>query len=248
MNMFTEKVKRPRRGRPPGPTAQGAAARDQLYRTALRLIGERGYEATTLRDIAREAGVSVGLLYRYFPSKQAVLVALYDQLTGEFARQAATMKEGRWRDRFLFALRTSLRVLEPHRPALRALTPVLVGDPEDGVFASGTAFSRVRVEQVFEQAGAGALDAPKPPLAPALGRLLYLTHLAVLLWWLLDKTPKQRATHALVAATERLLPSAALALRLPHLRRFVVTIDDLIRDGLLGVSDAAGGQGIEVGG
>jgi AcrR family transcriptional regulator len=80
MNMFTENVKRRKRGRPPGQTAQGAAAKERLYAIALRLIAERGYDATTLRDIAREADVSVGLLYRYFPSKQAVVIALYDEL------------------------------------------------------------------------------------------------------------------------------------------------------------------------
>ena len=54
--------------------------------------------------------------------------------------------------RFIFALNTSLHVLQPHRVALRALIPVLVGDPDDGVFAAGTAFSRQRVERVFEEA------------------------------------------------------------------------------------------------
>jgi hypothetical protein len=83
------------------------------------------------------------------------------------------------------------------------------------VFADGTAFSRRRVQQVFEDAVAGAADAPKAPLAGALGRLLYLLHHAVLLWWLLDKTPRQRATDALVTLTRQLLPSAALTLRLP---------------------------------
>ena len=78
--------------------------------------------------------------------------------------------------------------------ALRALTPVLVGDPEEGIFAASTAFSRLRVQQVFEAAVIGANDAPKQPLAEALGRLLYLIHLAVLLWWLLDKSRNQRAT------------------------------------------------------
>ena len=75
---------------PPGPTPQGAAARERLYATAMRLIAERGYEATTLRDIANHAGVSVGLLYRYFPSKQAVVIALYDELSAEYARQAGS--------------------------------------------------------------------------------------------------------------------------------------------------------------
>jgi len=239
MNMFTENVKRRGRGRPPGPSPQGAAARARLYATAIRMIGQRGYDATTLREIAKAAHVSVGLLYRYFPSKQAVIVALYEELSRDFARQAAAMKPGRWRDRFLFALGTSLRVLQPHRTTLRALIPVLIGDPEDGVFAEGTAFSRVRVQQVFEDAVAGAADAPTAPMAAALGRLLYLVHLAVLLWWLLDKTPQQRATHALVSLTAQLLPSAALTLRLPSVRRFVIALDALIREGLFGAAATA---------
>jgi AcrR family transcriptional regulator len=230
--MFTENVKPRKRGRPPGQTPQGAAARDRLYAIAMRLIAERGYEATTLRDIAREAGVSVGLLYRYFPSKQAVVIALYDELSTDYARQAAAMRPGKWRDRFVFALKTSLHVLEPHRVALRALTPVLVGDPNEGIFSATTAFSRLRVQQAFEDAITGAADAPKPPLAESLGRLLYMIHLAVLLWWLLDKSPKRRATAALVSLTEQLLPSAALALRVPPVRRFVVAADALIREAL----------------
>ena len=237
--MFTENVKPRGRGRPAGQSARGMAARDHLYETAIRLISERGYEATTLRDIAREADVSVGLLYRYFPSKQAVITALYDELSKDFVGETAAMKDGRWRERFLFALETSLRALQPHRTTLRALIPVLIGDPDDGVFAAGTAFSRLRVQQVFEDAVTRSSDPPKPPLAAALGRLLYLVHLAVLLWWLLDKTPEQRATGGLVALTRQLLPSAAFALGLPPIRRFVVQMDGLIRDGLFGSPAAA---------
>lgn len=232
MNMFTENVKPRKRGRPAGETPQGAAARARLYSIAMRLIAERGYEATTLRDIAREAGVSVGLLYRYFPNKQAVVIALYDELSADYARQAETMQSGKWRDRFLFALKTSLEVLEPHRVALRALTPVLVGDPNDGIFAGTTAFSRLRVQRVFEAAITGSTDAPSAPLAGSLGRLLYMIHLAVLLWWLLDKSPKQRATTALVSLTQQLLPSAALALRVPPVKRFVIAADALAREAL----------------
>jgi AcrR family transcriptional regulator len=205
-----------------------------LYATAMQLIAQRGYEATTLRDIAKKAGVSVGLLYRYFPSKQAVIIALYEELSADYARQAANLPPGKWRDRFLFALNTSLQVLEPHRVALRALIPVLVGDPDDGVFAASTAFSRLRVQRVFEEAVVGSTDAPKQPLGEALGRLLYLVHLAVLLWWLLDKSSKQRATVALVSLTQQLLPSAALTLRLPPIRRFVISVDELIGEALFG--------------
>jgi AcrR family transcriptional regulator len=237
MNMFTQNVKPRGRGRPPGPTTQGVASRERLYATAMQLIATRGYEATTLRDIAKAARVSVGLLYRYFPSKQAVVIALYDELSSEFARQVAEMPSGRWRDRFVFAVKASLHVLKPHRVALRALTPVLVGDPEEGIFSAATAFSRLRVQRVFELAVTLSDDAPKQRLAAALGRLLYLVHLAVLLWWLLDKSANQRATNALISLTEQLLPSAALALRVLAVRRFVISVDELVRDALF--SDAA---------
>jgi AcrR family transcriptional regulator len=230
--MFIKNVKPRTRGRPPGRTPQGAATRDRLYATAMQSIAARGYESTTLRDIANEAGVSLGLLYRYFPSKQAIVIALYDELSSEYARQAGKMPPGRWRDRFSFALSTSLDVLTPHRVALRALTPVLVGDPEEGIFSASTAFSRLRVQQVFEEAVVGASDAPRQPLAAALGRLLYLVHLAVLLWWLLDKSSRHRATAALVSLTQQLLPSAALTLRVPPVRRFVVAVDGLVREAL----------------
>jgi len=216
----------------PGETAQGAAARQRLYGIAIRLMAKQGYESTTLRDVAKEAGVSVGLLYRYFPSKRAVIIALYEELSADYARQALEMPRGRWRDRFIFSLKTSLQVLEPHRVALRALIPVLVGDPEEGVFAESAAFSRLRVQRVFEEAVVGSTDAPAPAVAAAVGRLLYLVHLAVLLWWLLDKSSKQRATAALVLLTQQILPSTALTLRLPPVRRFVLSSDELVREAL----------------
>jgi AcrR family transcriptional regulator len=234
-NVNTNTVSRPPRrgpGRPPGPTAQGIEARRRLYDTAITLITERGYEGTTLRDIADAAGVSVGLLYRYFPSKRSVVLALYDELSATYAQQAASMAPGRWRDRFMFALRTSLQVLGRHRRSLSALVPVLIGDPDEGLFAPSTTFSRRRVQAVFHNAISGANDAPKDELAGPLGRLLYLVHLGVLLWWLLDKSPRQRATDGLVALLERAMPSLALALRLSPVRSIVRSGDALFRDAL----------------
>jgi AcrR family transcriptional regulator len=197
------------------------------------LIGERGYEAATLRDVAMRAGVSPALLYRYFPNKRSVVLALYDQLSETFAQQAA-MPRGKWRERFVFALELSLRVLGPHRVTLRALAPVMVGDADEGVFAKNTAFSRKRVQSIFEEAVVGATDAPKRSLAESLGHLLYLAHLGVILWWLLDRSPGQRATKALVALIRQLLPSATLTLHLRAVRGFVQSADALFREGLLG--------------
>ena len=235
VNMFSENSNTGRRGRgrPPGRTAEGEAARSRLYDAAIGLIGERGYEAATLREVATRAGVSPGLLYRYFPSKRSVVLALYDHLSEEFARQAVEIPGGRWRERFIHALELSLRVLGPHRVTLRALTPVLVGDPEEGVLAQSTAFSRERVQTVFENAVTEATDAPKAPLAEALGRLLYVLHLGVILWWLLDRSPGQKATAGLVRLFRQMLPSAAVALHVRPVRSFVRSLDALIVEALV---------------
>jgi AcrR family transcriptional regulator len=241
--MFTKKVnsqtetgsrlKKERRGRPAGTTPQGQEMRERLYETAIRLISKHGYESTTLRTVADNAGVSVGLLYKYFPNKRAVVVELYDRLSAEFVSRVAETRSGKWRDRFVFALKTSLDVLGPHRSTLAALIPVLVGDPDEGVFAESAASSRLRVEKIFHAAVTGATDVPAPRVAAALGRLLYLLHLSVILWWLLDRSPKQRATQGLIALLQRILPSAALALRFPPIPSFVISGDALLRDALL---------------
>jgi AcrR family transcriptional regulator len=234
VNMFTEKASSdvPRRGRPSGTTEQGFAARRRLYETAIELIGSNGYDATTMRDVAKAAGVSAGLLYKYFPSKLAVVLEFYEELSLEYASRAASIKSGKWSDRFGFAMRTCLEVLAPHRRALEALAPILVSDPHEGLFALATARSRVRVEGVFAGVVWGSTDAPGGKVSDALGRLLYLLHLAVILWWLLDKSSNQRATHAVVALIGRMLGAFRVALMLPQVRGFVTTADNLVREGL----------------
>jgi len=239
--MFTEISKpaskvpeRRGRGRPRGTTEQGVETRRQLFETAIGLIGSRGYQATTLREIAKKAEVSVGLLYRYFPSKRAVVLALYDELSTEYAARALPMKPGPWRARFLFALSTSLGVLADQRTTLAALTPVLVGDANDGLFAPTTASSRQRVQRVFDEAVRGAVDAPGPGDAAALGRLLYLVHLVVILFWLLDRSAEQSATSELLGMLERTLPIVSVALKLASSRALLRSADDLLRRGLFG--------------
>src|SRR2546430_9531180 len=95
--MFTEKVNPPqvprRRGRPPGHTARGLQTRQRLFDAAIGLMTERGYAATTLRDVAERAGVSAGLLYRYFPGKQSVVLALYDDLSAQYVAAAAGLRQ-----------------------------------------------------------------------------------------------------------------------------------------------------------
>jgi AcrR family transcriptional regulator len=53
-----------------------AATRAALLDAAAKLFAERGYDRTTVRDIAAEAGVNQALLFRYFGSKDALFASV----------------------------------------------------------------------------------------------------------------------------------------------------------------------------
>lgn len=57
--------------------------RGQIVEAALELFGKRGYHDTTIRDIAKRAGVSIGTIYQYLSDKEDVLfLALIEVLDG----------------------------------------------------------------------------------------------------------------------------------------------------------------------
>lgn len=71
----------------PRTSEQFAAIREQktalIMETALELFAHKGYFSTTISDIAKKAGISKGLLYNYFESKEALLRAIIQKSVNE---------------------------------------------------------------------------------------------------------------------------------------------------------------------
>jgi TetR/AcrR family transcriptional regulator, regulator of cefoperazone and chloramphenicol sensitivity len=63
---------------------RSANARDPIVRTALRLFGEHGIEATSLREIAKAAGVSPALVVHHFGGKEGLVAAVDEVALREF--------------------------------------------------------------------------------------------------------------------------------------------------------------------
>ncbi len=68
--------------------AASEETRRQILETALALFRERGFEETTIRDIAGRAGLSLGAAYYYFKSKEAIVGAYYDYVQQEHQARA----------------------------------------------------------------------------------------------------------------------------------------------------------------
>src|SRR5215203_7262273 len=62
--------------RPTARQLQAAARREQILRTALKLFAAQGFDATSTRQIAKEAGIAEGLIFHYFPTKASLLTAI----------------------------------------------------------------------------------------------------------------------------------------------------------------------------
>ena len=64
--------------------------RDALFASAVKLFAERGYQATTVADIAAGAGVAARTFFGYFPTKEAVLFLPVDELAANLEEVLAT--------------------------------------------------------------------------------------------------------------------------------------------------------------
>lgn len=88
------------------------AKRAYLIEQATRCLAEKGYARVSLRDIARESGVSLGILHYYFASKEDLLLAVISGYKERFLRELeqellSAPLEG-WMDRLLAVLRRAL--------------------------------------------------------------------------------------------------------------------------------------------
>ena len=102
-----------------------AEARERILKAAMKLLTERGYDATTMQDVVAEAGTSIGNAYFYFGSKEALVRELIESAAtralDESEKAAAALPPGPERIGALIAARVTSFV-----GAQRSLAELLV--------------------------------------------------------------------------------------------------------------------------
>ena len=66
---------------------RAAPREDRVRAAALRLFKEKGYHATSMRDIASEVGINKGSLYSYIRSKEDLLIPVFERAMGVLLAQ-----------------------------------------------------------------------------------------------------------------------------------------------------------------
>ena len=111
-----------RRGRGGG-SALASQRRDNLVKLAAELFAKKGYQATTVREIADKAGILSGSLYHHFDSKESIV----DEVLSSFLEDLlsgyrATVKQGGGPRQILAGLvQAGFASLGPHRAAITVM-------------------------------------------------------------------------------------------------------------------------------
>lgn len=209
--------------------AKSAETRSKILGAAMELFRRHGFEETTMREIAAEAGVATGAAYYYFDSKDAIALAFYDQSQQELEPLIAQALESakHLKDRLAALLEAKLKYFEPNRRLLAALAAH--ADPEHPLspFSARTHDIRERDVASFAHALEASGVRVSPDLQPHLPRILWMYQMGLILFWIYDRSPAQERTHKLIAKSaaivERLIKLASFPLMRP-VRRMVADL------------------------
>ena len=177
----------------------GERTKGLILEKALELFRRRGFEVTTMRDVAQAAKVATGAAYYYFPSKEAIVAAYYDEVQRLHAvkvREELAGKEGLG-PRLAWVMHLKLDILWEDRKFLGALFRYS-GEPGHplSVFGKATEAQRKHSMEVFREALAGTEISEE--LKEVLPWGMWLLHLGMILYFIHDESEAQGRTHRLV--------------------------------------------------
>jgi AcrR family transcriptional regulator len=212
-------------------TARAEDTRRKIYEAAMELFREKGFEQTTMRDIAAQAGVALGGAYYYFSSKDAIVLAFYAEMQQAINQPVLEALAGRKKlgERIRSVLDKRLELLAPNRKFCAALfrhapdsaDPLSPFSDESRLIRDG-AIEHMRI-------AAEGSDAKIPSdLKPRLPYLLWLYQMALIMFWLYDRSPHQQSTRKLLEKSLSLLVNLLRISSLPLMKPLRKAVLDLV--------------------
>ena len=215
----------------PRVTARAEDTRRKIYEAAMEMFREKGFEETTMRDIAAKAGVALGGTYYYFSSKDAIVLAFYHEMqqASTSAVSDALAENKKLKDRIRAVLDERLKLLEPNRKFCAALfRHAPDGSDPLSPFSQETLLIRdAAIAQMKTAMDGGDVKIP-PDLKPRLPHLLWLYQMALIMFWLYDRSPNQEKTQKLKDKSLGLLVNLLRVSSLPLMKPLRKTVLELV--------------------
>jgi AcrR family transcriptional regulator len=212
---------------------KGEQTKALILNAALEIFHERGYEQTTMRAIAKRAGVSLGNAYYYFGSKEHLIQAFYHRTHEQhLAALEATPEETSLKARLLSVMRLKISTLQPYHEFAGVLFKT-AANPQSPLNPFAADSDPVRTESiaVFKDLVENSRVRIPRDLKEELPYLLWLYHMGIILFWIHDSSPKQRRTYRMIDQTvdllDRLISLASNPLMRPVRKRALRLVEEL---------------------
>jgi AcrR family transcriptional regulator len=213
-----------------------------ILETAMRLFQERGYDKTTMRAIAKEAGVSVGNAYYYFEGKEHLIQGFYDRIAAEHqvAVREILDRESDLEARLAGVLRAWLDIAAPyHEFAVQFFKNAADPDSPLSPFSPESEHARVEAISVHREVLAGATKTKvAEDLRDILPELMWLSQMGLVLYWIFDRTEGRERSYRLAERGARLTARGVALARFRVLRPLVREVHELFTDFLPGMTRA----------
>jgi AcrR family transcriptional regulator len=166
----------------------GKERREQLLDVGRRLFAERGFEGTSIEEIASQAGVSKPVVYEHFGGKEGIYAVVVDREMERLLTMATTLLDGNHsREKFQAAMVTLLRYIDDNADGFR----ILVRDsPGSGTGTYGTLLSDIAGQVEYILADFLTSRHHDPKLAPMYAQMLVGMVAFTGQWWLDARKPK----------------------------------------------------------
>ncbi len=206
--------------------------RGAIVAAAMRQFRSAGYDRTTMRSVAQEAGVSVGNAYYYFTSKEHLIQAFYDDLRDqhEAASSGVLDTQAGFAARLEGVLLAWLDIAAPNhefagqffRNAADPSSPLSPFSPESSPARDASIALFTRLVDGADVKVAANLRAELPGL-------LWLLQMGVVLFWVYDRSEGQARSRALVRQIVPVVDRLVRMARLPVVRGLVDDVVGLVR-------------------
>src|SRR6266852_5637404 len=187
--------------RPPGRRAQNREAiRKRIVTAALSLFQTKGFDATTTRAIARQAGIAEGSVFNYFRTKEDIALHFFEQEVDQAiasVRDNPRLRKAPLEEKLFALVHAQLEYLAPYERFIgSALIHALKPSSPLGPFSHRAMELRHRYLRFVEELIDESVPKKKNPLGFLAPEVFWIYYMGALLYWLYDSSEDKQNTLA----------------------------------------------------
>jgi AcrR family transcriptional regulator len=204
MNMFTKGRRESKK----------EATRKRILEVSLRLFQKQGFARTTMRDVARKAGIALGTTYNYFPTKEHIAGYFFERALGRVMERyrREEPRDASLEEKLFLLVSLELDEIAPYEEFLNLIVTHAVV-PTSRLHPASVESQRLKMRYLEFVGGLVAAARERGELAD-LGfdgmilQAFWVYHLGIMMFWLNDASRKKEDTYVLLDKSLRFILGA----------------------------------------